>query len=162
MRGSGNLDIIHYEEIESTNKTAKEMLRAGHIAPFCIVADTQTGGVGRAGKTFWSPRGGLYMTAVLHESHFEQEIITSIVAERLAGLLRFASKGVTIKGVNDIMLDGKKVAGILVEKVKDCFIIGIGINIKPQEVPKELEGIVGFLGGKVEIDEIIKLLSNCV
>ena len=154
------MEIIHYKEIESTNKEARKFL---HRAPICITAESQTGGMGRQGKKFWSPRGGLYMTVVTKADAFDCEIITGIVAERVLRLLRRKTprKDVKIKPINDIMLDGKKVAGILVEKVAGYFIIGIGINLKQtEEVPDELKEIVGFLDCDIKVGEIIQEIAN--
>ena len=146
------MEIIHYKEIDSTNKEARKFL---HRAPICIVAQSQTGGQGRFGKKFWSPKGGLYMTLVTKADAFDCDIITGVVAERLLKVI----KNGTIKGINDIMVDGKKVAGILVEKISDHFLIGIGINLHQTEpMPDELKDIVGFLNIDLDVDKVIKAI----
>ena len=152
-KGSGNLDIVHYESIGSTNVTAKQMVRDGKPAPFCLVAKTQTDGVGRFGRKFYSPVGGLYMTVVLPASAFDCDVITTIIAKRLVKLI----PGGTVKPINDILIDGKKVAGILVEKVKDTFVIGIGINLRQTApVPEGLN--MGFVNADIDINVLLDYL----
>ena len=151
------MEIIKYEEVESTNKLAKEMVREGKVAPFCLVAGRQTSGVGNYGKKFWSPRGGLYMSLVLPEKDFRYRFGTGFVAVRLMELI----KGARIKWVNDILVDGKKVAGILVEKVAGHFVIGIGINLfQTEDVPEELVGVVGFLGYDIDVRDVVNVITK--
>ena len=171
MKGSGNLDIIQFDEIESTSAAAKEMVRAGKTAPFCLVAGRQTGGVGRYGRKFWSPVGGVYMTLVLCDTDFKYKFGTGYIAVCLVNVIKrlMADKkqtsDVEIKWVNDINIDCKKVAGILVEKVGRCFVIGIGVNLKCKEqVPDDLKDRIGFLNVGISkkdlIDKIIKEITT--
>jgi len=140
------------------------MLRAGEKPPFCVVAGAQTAGRGQYGRSFWSPRGGLYMSIVVPETAFESEIITEVVAQRLVCVIRQYNPDATVKPINDIMLHGKKIAGVLVERVNDThgnkfFVIGIGINQKQVEpVPTDLADIVGFLNHKVSVEEIVRAI----
>ena len=172
MKGLENLDIIQFEEINSTNVKAKEMVRAGKCAPFCLVADRQTAGVGRYGREFWSPKGGVYMTLVLRAEDFGYKFGTGYVAVCLVNVINQVMKDdrqrpadITIKWVNDVNVDGKKVAGILVEKIADCFVIGIGVNmVVTGEVPEELKDRIGFLDLQVSkddfVDQVIKEITT--
>ena len=136
------------------------MIKSGKVAPFCLVAEMQTGGYGRHGKKFYSPMGGLYMSLVLPVEMFKSEIITEIIAERLLNVIKRYNPDAVIKPINDILLHGKKIAGILVEKTNNHFIIGIGINLRQTEpIPKELENIIGFLDADIDVDEIIRALN---
>jgi biotin-(acetyl-CoA carboxylase) ligase len=89
------------------------------------------------------------MSLVLAEKDFEYAFRTGFVAVCLVNVIkRHTDKKVEIKWVNDIRIDGKKVAGILVEKVGGNFIIGIGANLKTPtvEVPAEIKDIFGAIG----------------
>lgn len=160
------MDIIHFKETDSTNKAAKRLLETGKKPPFCLIADSQTGGIGRHGRNFWSPLGGLYMTLVLSGKDFNYKFGTGFVAVCVADVIkRYTDREITIKWVNDINAVGRKVAGILVEKTSGCFVIGIGINLKQTEAtPAELQSRVGFLNTAIDknmlADELIKEITK--
>ena len=134
-----------HETLPSTNDACRALLAAG--APEClVVAERQTGGRGRRGRSFFSPPGGLYMSVAFPAAADElgltcrAAVVTAEAIERLTGI----SCGV--KWVNDLYLGGKKVCGILCEAVGDHVIAGIGVNLAPSPLPPELEDKVGFLG----------------
>jgi len=159
-----DIKIIHFAETGSTNAIAKDYIKSDKRAPFCILADRQTHGYGRYGKSFYSPMGGLYMTLVVSGADFDCDVITRIVGEKLLGVLSGCAKNLCIKGVNDIFMGGKKIAGVLVEKVKQCFVIGIGINLKQTEpVPDGLRDIMGFLDVDADKNELVnRILQSLV
>lgn len=147
--------IIHLTETDSTNKYIKTVLGCGEDV--CVIADSQTAGRGRLGRTFDSPAGGLYMSFTCHASDVIGDALTAKAAvataravERLTGLC------VKIKWVNDLYAGGKKLCGILAEgvwsgDVLDCVIIGIGVNLDG-ELSAELADIattVNAEGGRV-------------
>lgn len=155
-----SLRVIHLDSTESTNTLAKELVLTGEKGELLIVADSQTLGRGRSGKSFFSPSGrGLYMTQVLRPE-FASADFTLITAAVSVAVSRAIEKvaGVTpsIKWVNDIFLGGKKLGGILCESVfsgggkLDAVIIGIGINLTGGDFPPELESIATSLGGKAD------------
>ena len=111
-----------FETLESTNKTALE------YPPFTvIVAKSQTAGKGRYGHSWSSPPGNLYMSAVLpdlaEKSPFLAFIVALSVAQSLKGL------PIKLKWPNDVLLDGKKLAGILLETTDKGIVAGIGVNV---------------------------------
>lgn len=170
MKGSENLDIeiIKYGTITSTNACAKEFLKScERTAPFCIIADKQTGGYGQAGRRYYCPQGGLYMSLVLSEKSFEYKFAAGFAAVCVAKVIsRFVTDGrqVTIKWINDINLDSRKIGGVLIEKVGTAFIIGIGINlVQTEDIPCDLKGLMGFvdttLPARSFADEIIRELT---
>lgn len=147
-------NIIRYEETDSTNTRAKEFGNRGSVNGTLIIADCQTNGKGRLGRSFTSPSGtGIYMSLLLRP-----EINVSLVSEitLLAGLsvAKAISKAVSetissenshnvqIKWPNDVLLDNKKIAGILTEASFDSklnyVIVGIGINVNTPHFDDEL------------------------
>lgn len=154
-------DVKHLPEIlvladtDSTNRVGKEMARAGAKEGTLIVALSQSGGRGRLGRTFFSPKGGIYMSLLLRPSlpmeHFLR--ITTAAAVAVARAVeKVTGKETGIKWVNDIFMNGKKVCGILCEagtgaetQKTEFAVLGIGINVRKQTVPEELKDIVGCL-----------------
>lgn len=149
--------VFAYDMLDSTNNQAKRLLADGAAAPFLVLAEAQSAGRGRRGRAFFSPGGaGLYMTAAL---------APGLAAQSAQGLTAYAAVCVAqtvesvcgarprIKWVNDLYLDGKKVCGILTEATADmesgaleALIVGVGVNLRPSDVPEALQGIVGFVG----------------
>lgn len=143
--------IHHKRETESTNLDA----RAG--GPHDVfTADFQTAGRGRLGHKWDSPEGtNLLMSVVLPVDGQTPEAVATLplvaglaVAKGLSGLRtrRDSSVGkslrgrITIKWPNDVLVDGKKIAGILCERHGDCVIVGIGVNVRQRVWPDELHG----------------------
>lgn len=148
-----SLDITVYKEVESTNSLLKNEAEAGAPEGLVIVAEHQTKGRGRRGRTFYSPENtGIYMSLLLrpHLPAYESLSITTCAAVAVAQAIEMNSdKEAKIKWVNDIFVDDKKVSGILTEASMDLeggglkyAILGIGINVFTPEkgFPPDLEG----------------------
>ena len=152
---SNVFDINIIEETESTNSDVKEQARAGEKEGFLLIADKQTGGRGRMGRSFFSPAGtGVYMSLLLRPSVKPDEtvLITTAAAVSVCRALdELGVKGSSIKWVNDIFLGSKKVCGILTEGGfgtdgnLDYAVLGVGANIysPTNGFPDELKGIAG-------------------
>ena len=152
-------DGIHiYESLESTNKTAKEMAISGARHGTVVISDRQTNGRGRYSRSFFSPPGGLYMSIVLRPSALRFEnptLVTAFAAVSVCEAIESISNNLPkIKWVNDILIDGKKVCGILTEAVTDFesgglewVVVGIGINVNthPKEFPESLRSVAASL-----------------
>ena len=138
------LTVFVYDTLDSTNDECRRKLAAGE-GPCLVLAEIQTSGKGRSGKSFYSPEGGLYMSIAL-PGDSEVVGITCRAAVAAAEAIE-AVTGIScgIKWVNDLYLHGKKICGILAERTNDGVILGIGINLRPTAVPEELKHIVGFL-----------------
>ncbi len=145
--------IFVYEQICSTNDAAKaHALAGGGSAVF--IAERQTAGRGRRGRSFSSPAGGgIYMSLLVYPSHGARDgvLLTTGAAVAMCRAVRDAS-GILpeIKWVNDLKLGGKKLCGILTEGEIDpesgCFryaVIGVGINVR--SVPPEVADIATAL-----------------
>ena len=115
-------DIHQFETLESTNMTARAC-PPGTV----VMAEMQTAGRGRYGRTWQSPKGNLYMSLVLPDLGKNTPYIAFLTAVAVADSL--PEFNVSLKWPNDVLLDGKKLAGILVERSVDKVIVGIGVNI---------------------------------
>jgi len=144
----GKREIVVFSRTDSTNTSAKSMALEGAPEGTLVLADTQSGGRGRKGRNWYSPtRDGLYASIVLRPRLLLSQagripIFASLaVAETLVSL---GLPGVTIKWPNDILVRGKKIAGILTEvgaemDAVDYIIIGVGINISMPGFPANLQ-----------------------
>ena len=144
---------IHvFKELVSTNNTAKEMASSGCPDNTVIVADSQAGGRGRAGKSFFSPgSSGIYFTLLVRPKMDPVDsrrlttyaaVITARAIERLSG------GNVKIKWVNDLFMNGRKICGILTEAgldfesgTLDYAVIGTGVNVRHCDFPDGLSAI---------------------
>lgn len=147
-------NIVFLESTDSTNMQVKKL--ADEDAPHgtVVVAETQNAGRGRAGRRWESPAGcNLYFSLLLREGVVPEKasMLTLVmglsVQEAVAACCGVQTQ---IKWPNDIVLDGKKIAGILTEmhlqeNAAPYVIIGTGVNIKAQEFLPELENKATFL-----------------
>ena len=129
------------EEVDSTNNAVRELETEKAPNGTTVVADSQTAGKGRIGRSFVSPQGtGLYMS-VLVRPHFDLEFAPMITAAAACAAAEavevLCGSKVNIKWVNDLYMNGKKICGILTEaslglelRELDCATIGIGINVR--------------------------------
>jgi len=132
-------DINVYDTLASTNRTAKEMAIAGAKSYTTVIAGSQTVGRGRRDHSFYSPEGGIYMSVILRPdvlSLTENDAITlatgNAVCTAIAGVTGLSP---TLKPINDLYIDDKKICGILTEAGTEFetgevhwIVIGIGIN----------------------------------
>lgn len=125
-----NYEIKRYKTLVSTNDEAKHEARNGAPEGTVITADTQTGGRGRHGKSFYSPEGGLYMSLILCPKFDDLTLITPAAAVAVCRAINGLGFDCRIKWVNDIYKDDKKVCGILTESdaANGWAVLGIGVN----------------------------------
>lgn len=121
------------DTVDSTNLRVKEAARSGAIhPPFLLAADGQTAGRGRLGRAFVSPEGtGLYMS-LLAEMPPEADPgrITVLAAVAVCRAIEeMTDLKPRIKWVNDLFVRGRKVCGILAERIEAGVVIGIGVNV---------------------------------
>ncbi|MFA5839066.1 MAG: biotin--[acetyl-CoA-carboxylase] ligase [Candidatus Margulisiibacteriota bacterium] len=126
--------LLRYPSIDSTCDEAKRLISSGISEGTVIVSSEQTKGRGKPGSSWFSPANvGLYMSVILKPFKNPQELIplTLLYAEAVVEtILEIYQLTATIKHPNDVLLNGKKVCGILVERLKNGeLIIGMGINI---------------------------------
>lgn len=141
LKGAASgLRIECYGSVESTNLEARERAAAGEPEGLVIAAESQTSGRGRGGKPFFSPDGsGLYFSILLRPDCRLSDcgLLTAAAAVAVTEAIEAVSgKEAKIKWVNDILIGGKKVCGILTEASTvgggarlDYAVVGIGINV---------------------------------
>jgi len=129
-------EIHNFAEVTSTNDVAKELAGKGARDGTLVVAEIQSCGRGRLGKKWVSPKGGIWFSIILRpkgnpEGALKLTLMTAtVVAKVISGTFRLKAE---IKRPNDVLINGKKVCGILTEmrtradKV-DFVVIGVGIN----------------------------------
>lgn len=145
------------EELDSTSSEAKRLAARGEHVPALIVAERQTAGRGRMGRSFYSPADtGVYFS-LLWEANAPMEAALSVTCAASVAVMRairrLCGRQTAIKWVNDLYLDGKKVCGILTEAISGTgeapkLIVGIGINLCTEDFPPELVGKAGSLGAR--------------
>ncbi len=127
-------------EVGSTNTYLKELARNGAPNGTVVIAERQTEGRGRLGRRFESPQGGLYLSVLLRQSPDFR--LTPMAAEAVRrAVLQTSGLQAKIKWINDLVVGGKKLCGILTELSGDAAIVGIGINCSgtPHEIATSLE-----------------------
>lgn len=159
-------DFCIFSETGSTNEDAKRLINDMEC-PFCIIARSQSNGKGRLGRSFYSPKDtGVYFTLVLHAKQKAENIlpITAISALSVCKSIKtLTGKDTSIKWINDVYSDDRKICGILCELISnnhnepEYVIIGIGINLN-SVFPYELKDIAGNIG---PIDQNMLIASIC-
>lgn len=155
-----NLITIH-DSLDSTNKAAKSMASLDAPHGTVIIATKQTGGTGRRKRSFSSPEGGIYMSIILRPESFflkNHMLITPFsaicVCKAIEDLTGFTP---SIKWMNDLYLNGKKICGILSEAGSDFdtgelefIVVGIGINFNSdlKDFPTDIRSTIGHLYNK--------------
>lgn len=139
-------DFVSLQEVDSTNKYAKQLADAGAVNGAVVAADYQTGGRGRLGRVWDSPAGsGVWFSAVLRPMISPEKApqISLTTAVGVAEGLRRLGYDAGIKWPNDIYIRGKKVCGMLTEmhatmEAVEWVVVGIGINCLVRELPPEI------------------------
>ncbi len=154
---------IHFDSVDSTSSYARR--NASLLVPPCIItASHQTNGRGRQGKSFFSPKDtGLYMTLIL-QAEPKSALITPAAAVAVCKAIEAITDiKPSIKWVNDIFVNGKKVCGILsecfCENGKTYISVGVGINLTTSEFPDELVQAAS-LGIECSKENLSLLIAN--
>ena len=161
--------LANYDEIESTNTEALELARQGERGPLWIVAGCQTAGRGRHGRVWTSEPGNLYATLLLTDSaparHAPELAFVSAVAlyDAVAEAAPALQHRLTLKWPNDLLCDGAKLAGILIEGEGTTIAIGIGVNCRhhPAETAYPATDL-SACGTAVSPDELMTPLSKAM
>ncbi len=136
-----------YGSLDSTNEEAKRLAAQGAPHGTVVTADMQTAGKGRRGRSWVSPPGtNIYFTLIVRPEFTPEKasMLTLVAAHALTrGIARETGLEPGIKWPNDLVIDGKKVCGILTEMsveqgVIRHVVIGAGINVREQSFPAEL------------------------
>lgn len=143
-----NINILSYDTIDSTNTEALTQARHGAEEGLCIVARQQNAGRGRHGRTWLSEKdAGLYFSIVLRPKIEMQylPLITLMTGVAVHDTLTELGISSDIKWVNDILVNEKKICGILAETTETseglAVVVGIGINLRSSNFPPEIAEI---------------------
>ena len=168
-------DLYVFDSVDSTNNVLKDLASKGAKSGTVVIADHQSGGKGRRGRSFTSPSGvGIYFSYLFKpESGFEKiSDLTSWTAVAVADAIKNAyGLDSQIKWVNDLLMNRKKICGILTEVTVegesgfiDTCIIGIGINVNETSFPAELSEIATSISieNSGKVFERAKLASEII
>jgi len=136
---------LHLRSTGSTNDRARELAHAGASHGTIVTADEQTAGRGRQGRRWTAPPGtSLLMSVVLRDPPDLLPLAAGVAVARACG------EAALIKWPNDVLIGGRKVAGILAEgrPQQGWAVVGIGINValRVDDLPAELRATAGTLG----------------
>lgn len=149
--------IIYLDSVDSTNTYAKTLAQSGAPQGTCVLAGTQTGGRGRMGRQFSSPEGmGVYLSVILRPNCKAEDLMHLTCCAGVAmcdAVEQAADIRPQIKWINDLVVNQRKLGGILTELsvnsagFVDFAVIGIGINCTQQlsDFPEELQTIATSL-----------------
>ena len=141
-------ELVYFDSIDSTNTKAKELAEEGYPNGTLVVADYQRAGKGRRGRTWESPSGtGIFMTLMLKPdiNPNNASMLTLVAALAVAKAISdITGEQALIKWPNDIVINGKKICGILTEMSAQFdyinhIVIGIGINVHNKDFPEEIK-----------------------
>ncbi|MBK9214074.1 MAG: biotin--[acetyl-CoA-carboxylase] ligase [Chloracidobacterium sp.] len=132
-----NITILRFDMLGSTNDEAANHARRGAVEGLCVIARQQTAGRGRMGRSWASePDAGLYFSSVLRPKIAREQLglLTLMAGIAVHDTLSEFGLSPDIKWVNDILVNERKISGILGEAVETptglAVILGIGINVK--------------------------------
>ncbi len=148
--------LIVEPQLPSTNTLARTLAADGAPEGTAVVAVEQTAGRGTRSRTFFSPRGGIYLSIVLRPHAADAGLITSCAAVVTARAIeRLCPLDVRIKWVNDLYIGGRKLCGILTEaglnpvtNALDYVVLGIGVNVAKTVFPPALASLATSLANE--------------
>lgn len=154
-------EVLYFDTIDSTNTKAQELAEKGYQSGTLVVADKQESGKGRRGRSWVSPSGtGVFMTLMIKPdiNPNNASMLTLVAALAVAkAITSVTGEEALIKWPNDIVVNGKKVCGILTEMNAQFdyinhIVVGIGINVHNESFPEEISQMASSLmieaGGK--------------
>lgn len=140
-------EIVYFEETDSTNRQARMLAREGAKHGTLVIADTQNAGRGRRGRGWISPAGeGIFMSLILRPQMPPSEVAKLSLTLALAvarAIGRETGLDARIKWPNDIVIDGRKICGLLLEmdataQKVDSIVAGVGINVHQRGFDAEI------------------------
>ncbi len=127
------MKFIQYDSLGSTNVEAAKLAQSGETPPFWVRADVQTAGRGRRGRDWVSPKGNFYGSACYAYDGSPQDAAKLSFVAAIAVADALSAYTLTtqpkLKWPNDVLMDGRKIAGLLLEAQQGRVIIGIGVNL---------------------------------
>lgn len=145
--------VVYEEELNSTNQTAKVMAEQGAVHGTLVVAEKQISGKGRRGRVWHSPKGsGIWMSILLRPDirPDKASMLTIVAAMAVYDAISSRVEDCAIKWPNDIVIDGRKVCGILTEMSTELdhihyVVVGIGINVNTEDFPEDIAKVAASM-----------------
>jgi BirA family biotin operon repressor/biotin-[acetyl-CoA-carboxylase] ligase len=149
--------VYYVEKCSSTQDLARELAEGGAAEGTVVVAEEQERGRGRLGRSWFSGKGGLWFTVILRPGQRLVNLLSLAVGVSVARVLRGIGLPARLKWPNDVVIEGKKVGGILVEAFSGSgeeitALVGIGLNVNndlPEELAETSASLKGILGRKL-------------
>jgi len=138
-----DLPQIHYHSLDSTNSKLKQLATDGAPHLTVVTADFQSAGRGRQGREWHAPAGtSLLLSLLWRETHSLASIAAGVAVSKAIKQFLPESQKISIKWPNDVLIDGKKVCGVLVEGRPDesWIVVGVGINtsLEVTQLPSQI------------------------
>jgi BirA family biotin operon repressor/biotin-[acetyl-CoA-carboxylase] ligase len=154
----------HFRHTDSTNARARELAEAGAPTGTIVTADEQSAGRGRQGRSWFAPPGSaLLYSAILRPMEPGDRPLLPLavplaVADAVESLAPVACR---LKWPNDVWIDGRKVAGVLIEGRPGSWgVIGVGLNVGVGEFPEELRETATSIGHGATVDSALPALNE--
>jgi BirA family transcriptional regulator, biotin operon repressor / biotin---[acetyl-CoA-carboxylase] ligase len=162
-------NLFVFDELDSTNSTAKVLAQDGAEQGTIVIARTQNHGRGRFDHIWQSPEGGVYLSFILRPktSAKKTSLLPFVAALALTKTIETYNLHATIKWPNDVRVNGKKIAGILLEsevigQMINYVVVGIGMNLNidityfSPDIQPQSTSIIHELGRPVDYHEFLK------
>ncbi len=134
------MKAVHLTQCASTMDEARLLIDKGEAAPFYLFSDRQSKGRGQYGKSWESYEGNLFLSVAVNSGAVREPALLSLtVGISVAEALAKEGLRPNLVWPNDVMIDGAKTAGILIEKHGGAFIAGVGLNLNAPGGPTVLE-----------------------
>jgi BirA family biotin operon repressor/biotin-[acetyl-CoA-carboxylase] ligase len=158
-----------HASIDSTMTAAAKLAHEGCAAGTLVGADEQTAGIGRHGHSWHSePGAGLYVSCVMRPAAGRGALPLLMLALGLAtqdAIINITGLAPDLRWPNDVLLNGKKCAGILAQMEGDAIIAGIGINVQHADFPEEIRELATSLaieGARVQREDLLVALAQAI
>jgi BirA family transcriptional regulator, biotin operon repressor / biotin---[acetyl-CoA-carboxylase] ligase len=137
---------VHHRVTDSTNERAKELAAAGAPGGTLVTADEQTAGRGRQGRVWTAPAGSALLLSLLLRDLDERHALLPLAAA--VAVCDAVPVDASIKWPNDVWIDGRKLAGILVEgrPQEGWAVLGVGVNVTTESFPADIADTATSLG----------------
>lgn len=156
----------HRRSLDSTNDLARELAAAGAPQGTVVTAEKQVAGRGRQGRSWSAPAGKALLYSVIVRPLEQRHLVLPLAAPLAVAEAaeEMADVSCAIKWPNDVWIEGRKCAGVLIEaRPQDGWaVIGVGLNvsIEPNEFPQELRETATSLGADATVDDALQALNE--
>lgn len=163
---AAGVGLVERDTVGSTNSEALALARAGEPGPLWITARRQTAGRGRRGRVWISELGNLYASLLLtqpgpRERAAELSFVAALAVHQAVAAVAPAITGrLALKWPNDVLVDGSKVSGLLIEGEGHAVVVGIGVNCAhhPEDAIFPASDLLAA-GARVSVDDLFEALS---